>query len=294
MIRRTVLSVLTLAVVVSVASAQNKLVVFSGTVVDAAKKPLENAEISVPGVNLTKTTDDKGVFRMETVTSGVHRVTVRKIGYAQLDTAMIFPEDQEVVWRVTMTEKIVTLDSVLVRAPRDVWMEEFDSNRKRGFGQFMDRDELAKMDGVPLPTVLRRFRGAEIIRTNNSSSYIVSKRAPMSGCPPPLPAANPRAAMANQEVTDECLRRERIYYVPDGAERQFGVKRACYPQVWMDRQLMNPGRPTMPFDLATFSATREIEAVEWYESESQTPPRYGAQNARCGVLVIHVKKKQEL
>jgi hypothetical protein len=59
----------------------------------------------------------------------------------------------------------------------------------------------------------------------------------------------------------------------------------------MDRQLMNPGKPTMPFDLATFSATREIEAVEWYESESQTPPRYGAQNARCGVLVIHVKKK---
>ena len=291
MIRRTIVSVFALAFVAGIASAQNKLAVFSGTVVDAAKKPLGNAEISIGGMNLTKTTDDKGAFRMETVISGVHRVTVRKIGYAQLDTTMVFPEDQEVVWRVTMTEKLVTLDSVFVRAPREPWVEEFESNRKRGFGQFMDRDELAKMDGVPLPTVLRRFRGAEIIRTSNSSSYMVSKRAPITGCPPPPPAVNPQAARANQEANDECLRRERVYYVPDRVEIQYGMKRACYPQVWMDRQLMNPGKPTMPFDLATFSATREIEAIEWYESESQTPPRYGAQNARCGVLVIHVKKK---
>jgi hypothetical protein len=279
-----------LAVVASVAESQ-KLVAFSGTVIDSSKKPVSNAEVSIGGLSLTKTTDDKGRFRMETVTPGVHQVSVRRIGFAQFDTSMTFPEDQEVIWRITMKEKIITLDSVIVREPRDPWMDEFDANRKHGFGQFMDRAELAKLDGVPLPTVLRRFRGAEIIRTNNSSSYIVSKRAPISGCPPPPPALSQRAAFEAQEKSDECLRRERVYYVPDPGERQFGVKRACYPQVWMDYQLMNPGRPTMPFDLATFSATREIEALEWYESESQTPPRYGAQNARCGVLVIHVKKK---
>jgi hypothetical protein len=282
---------LSLAFTGTAAAGQGKPVMFSGTVADSAKRPISNAEVSIAGMNLSKYTDDKGAFRIETVTPGIHRVTVRKIGYAALDTSMVFPEDQDVVWRVTMTEKVVTLDSVIVRAPRDPWMDEFDANRRRGFGQFMDRAELSRLDGVPLPTVLRRFRGAEIIRTNNSSSYIVSKRAPISGCPPPPPAANPRGALAAQERSDECLRRERIYYVPDPGERQFGVRRACYPQVWMDYQLMNPGRPTMPFDLATFSATREIEALEWYESESQTPPRYGAQNARCGVLVIHVKKK---
>ena len=291
MIGRAVSNVLALALLASAASAQNKLVVFSGTVVDSAKKPLENAEVSIGGMNLTKTTDDKGNFRMETVTAGVHRVMVRKIGYGQLDTSMVFPEDQEVVWRVTMKEKVVTLDSVIVREPRDPWMEEFESNRKRGFGQFMNREELSKMDGVPLPTVLRSLRGAEIIRTNSSSSYITSKRGPITGCQMPRSTKSAREAFEEQERVDECLRRERLYYVPDGAERQFGVKRACYPQVWVDRQLMNPGRPTMPFDLGTFSATREIEAIEWYESESQTPPRYGNASARCGVLIIHVKKR---
>lgn len=279
-----------LMLVASAAGAQ-KLVMFSGTVVDSAKKPLANAEVSIAGMNLAKTTDDKGAFRLEAVTPGVHQVTVRKIGYAQLDTAMNFPEDQEVVWRVRMTEKAVTLDSVFVRAPQEPWVDEFEANRKRGMGQFMGSAELAKFEGVPLPTTLRSLRGAEIIRTNTSSAYITSKRAPMSGCSPPRNRETVRESFVEQERVDECLRRERLYYVPDGAERQFGVKRACYPQVWVDTQLMNPGRPTMPFDLATFTATREIAAIEWYESESQTPPRYGNGSARCGVLILHVKKK---
>lgn len=288
--RRVLDAVLAMSLVASAAGAQ-KLVMFTGTVLDAAKKPLANAEVSIAGMNLSKTTDDKGVFRLETVTAGIHQVTVRKIGYAQLDTAMNFPEDQEVVWRVTMTEKLVTLDSVYVRAPREAWEDEFESNRKRGFGQFMGSAELAKFEGVPLPTTLRSLRGAEIVRTNTSSSYILSKRGGISGCRPPNPRSTVREQFQEQEAVDECLRRERLYYVPDGAERQMGIKRGCYPQVWVDNQLMNPGRPTMPFDLATFTATREIAAIEWYESESQTPARYGNASARCGVLIIHVRKK---
>jgi hypothetical protein len=289
MIRRTVLSIFALAFVASVASAQNKLAVFSGTVVDAAKKPLENAEVSIGGMNLTKTTDDKGVFRMETVTSGIHRVTVRKIGYAQLDTTMVFPEEQEVVWRVTMTEKLVTLDSVFVRAPLDPLMEEFEANRKRGFGRFMARSDLAKMDGVSLQNVLRGMQGADIIRTNSTSAYITSKRSPVTGCQIPRGSTTNREALQQQEAIDECLRRERIYYVPDVTERRQGIARACYPLGFVDRQLMNPGRPTPPFDIGQYTTDR-IEAVEWYESASQTPPKYNTNSGNCGVLILHLRK----
>src|SRR3954471_17286370 len=110
---RAVLQAFTLlSFVASVSAGQNKPVLFTGTVVDSAKKPIANAEVSIAGMNLSKTTDDKGAFRIETVTSGVHQVSVRRIGYAQLDTSMVFPEgDQEVVWRETMTPHVVTLDS---------------------------------------------------------------------------------------------------------------------------------------------------------------------------------------
>ncbi len=274
-------------------SAQSKLVLFTGTVFDSTAKPLSNAEVSIAGMNLTRNTDDKGNFRIENVTAGVHHVTVRKIGFAQLDTAMVFAEDQDVEWRLTMREKIVTLDSVITRAPIDALMEEFESNRKRGFGRFMTREDLAKVDGVTLPNVFRgKVTGADIMKTNTSQSYITSKRAPITACMPAYGIAKDRAqAMANQERTDECLRKERVFYVPSFGEAGEGVRRACFAQVYVDRQLMNPGKPTPPFDINSY-ATEQIEAIEWYESESQTPAKYSVNNARCGVLVLHIRKKK--
>src|SRR3954471_25063533 len=134
---RAVLQAFTLlSMVATVSAGQNKLVLFTGTVVDSAKKPIANAEVAIVGMNLSKTTDDKGAFRIETVTTGIHQISVQRIGYAQFDTSMVFPEDQEVVWRVTMTPRVVTLDSVIVRAPLDPLMEDFETNRKRGFGRF--------------------------------------------------------------------------------------------------------------------------------------------------------------
>lgn len=289
--RAEFVALMLIASVAPAVSAQTKLVRFSGTVVDSARKPLANAEVSIASLNLAKTTDDKGNFRMETVTVGVHHVTVRRIGFAQLDTTIAFPEDQDVAMHVTMTEKVVRLDSVVVRASLDPLMEEFESNRKRGFGRFMTRADLAKVDGVSFPNVLRSLQGADIIRTGTNAAYITSKRGPISGCPPTPPAANPRGAAAAQEKTDECLRREGIYYVPDAMDHINGVKRACFPQVYVDRTFMNQGRPTPPFDVGSL-ATEQVEAVEWFASESQTPPKYSVNNARCGVLIIHLRKKK--
>lgn len=289
-LRAFVLALL-LSTTTGIAHAQAKLVVFTGTVVDSMKQPLANAEVSIGGLNLVKLTNDKGVFRIDNVPAGVHHVTVRRIGFAQLDTSLAFPEDQEIEWRVTMRERIVTLDSVIVSAPADPLMKEFEDNRKRGFGRFMTRADLAKVDGVTLPNVLRSLSGVNIVQTNSNTRFITSKRSPITGCPGLRMAESPAALRGEQARVDECLRRERIFYVPEPGEESQGIKRACYAQVWVDRQLMNPGRPTPPFDINSF-ATEQVEAVEWYESESQTPSKYSVNNARCGVLVLHVRKKK--
>ncbi len=285
--------------VASQAAAQTKLVLFTGTVVDSTKRPIGNAEVSIAGLNLTRTTDNKGNFRFETVTGGIHQVTVRKIGYAQLDTSIAFPEDQDVEWRVTMREKIVTLDSVITRAPMEPWMEEFESNRKRGFGRFYTSAELRKMDGTTLPQVMRATPGTDIMRTNVGANFITSKRPPMSNCI----AAKPRSdgdgggevarayALEAQRRTDDCLRHEGIYYVPEATELQLGYRRACFPLVYVDNQLMNSGRPTPPFDVSQY-ATENIEAIEWFESQAQTPPKYSARQAYCGVLVLHMRRRK--
>ena len=291
-IRACATRVLVALLITGPAAAQQKaMVVFAGTVVDSLRQPLGNTDVQLPGMNLGKTTNDKGEFRIADVPAGVHRVVVRHIGYTAVDTVLTFREGQSLEWRITLG-RIVTLDSVLVREPMDPLMEEFESNRARGFGRFMARADLARYDGASLPNVVTTLPGAAMTRSRVGMVFITSKRQPVTGCVPPrTTAGGPAGAGAVQQAVDDCLRRERVYYVPDETEARQGVPRACHPQVFVDRTLMNSGVPTFPFDIAAY-ATEQIEALEWYESPSQTPPKYSVANARCGVLVLHLRKRK--
>jgi hypothetical protein len=274
------------AIPVILQAQQRAFVVFSGTVADSMRQPLGNADVLLPGMNLGKTTNDKGEFRIADVPAGVHRVLVRHIGYTALDTIIAFREGPSLEWRITLG-RIVTLDSVIVKESVDPLLEEFEANRRRGFGRFMTRADLAKFGESSLPNVLTTLPGAAMTRSRVGTVYMTSKRQPQAGCIQPAGRTN----SGEQEAVDWCLRRERVYYVPDVTERRQGLPRACYPQVFVDRTLMNSGVPTQPFDIAGY-ATEQIEAIEWYEGEAQTPPKYALHNARCGVLVLHLRKRK--
>jgi hypothetical protein len=275
----------------SIASAQRAVVPFGGTVVDSLRQPLSNAEVSLPALNLSKTTNDKGVFTISEVPAGVHRVVVKHIGYGQLDTTLAFPADSAVQWRVTLG-RVVTLDSVLVTAPLEPWVADFEANRARGFGRFLTSADLAKFGAAALPAAVRGLGGVAITRTMVGQSYMSSPRGPMTRCPPiNTRLQDPAAAAAAQEAVDDCLRRERLYYVPDPIEAKQGLKRSCYPLVYIDQTLMTTGIPTPPFDIGAYAAD-QIEALEWYESPSSTPAKYSARQAQCGVLALYLKKKK--
>jgi hypothetical protein len=96
-------------------------------------------------------------------------------------------------------------------------------------------------------------------------------------------------ARANQQATDDCLRSERVFYVPDDFEARQGVSRSCYALVFVDRSLVNGGRPTTPFDANTF-APMQLQAVEWYENAGGVPSFYNSQDIRCGVLILHLRR----
>jgi len=288
------LPVALIAVLPFTASAQDKaLAVFAGVVVDSAQRPIQNAEVALAGVNAKASTDDKGAFRIKDVPAGIHRVTVRHLGFAQLDTLMVFAENQVLERRITLGDKIVTLDSIVaVNKPIDPLMVEFEENKARGFGRFMDAEELAKMTVRPLGFAVQQMQGLQVIRGNSGQGYILGKRGPATGCPPSVGGLQtPQAAAAAQAATDACLRREGLYYVPDATEAAQGVKRACYAVVYVDRHLMNSGRPTPPFDLNVYVAEQLI-GFEWYADGSQTPPQYSHQNAQCGVAILHIKKSK--
>src|SRR4051812_13138064 len=219
--------VLAIASLPSVAPAQDKaLATFAGLVVDSAQHPIANAEVAIAGLNLKASTDDKGAFRLKDVAAGIHRVTVRHLGYAQLDTLIVFAENQVVERRVTLGASVVTLDSIVsVDRPRDPIMLEFEENKARGFGRFLSGDELAKMTVRPLGFAVQQMQGLNVLRGNSGQGWVATKRAPSSHCPASVGGRQtPQDARMAQAATDECLRRERLYYLPEPTEESQGVK----------------------------------------------------------------------
>lgn len=80
-------------------------------------------------------------------------------------------------------------------------------------------------------------------------------------------------------------------YEPDTAERYHGMRTACYAQVYVNRQLMNPGKPTPRFNVNSILPS-SVEAIEVYASRMQTPPQYNTANAMCGVVVIWTRRSR--
>jgi len=265
--------------------------VFTGTVVDSARRPLPNAEILLPGLSLTRMTDDSGKFRIPGIPAGTHKVNVRRIAFGQLDTSITFADDHTVQLRITLGS-VVRLDSVVVTdrsASRDVLMQAFEENRRKGFGRFVLRDQLEKQSGVTLGSIVASMQGVAALRGSGGQLWVASNRSPPSRCKPVKLGTTPKQAEEEQRITDQCLRSERLYYVPEDFEALQGMKRFCYALVYLDYSPLNGTHPVMPFDLNTFLPA-QIEAIEWYESDGAVPPPYGAADARCGLLVLHKRR----
>src|SRR3954470_6616380 len=147
--RRNLLIAAFVVLVPAVSSAQARgTAVFAGTVVDSVLRPIPNAEVSFPGLSLVRTTNDKGEFRIQEIPSGGQHVIVRKIGFGQLDTTIVFRDSQTVERRVVLG-RMVRLDSVVVVENKAVDRElaDFEENRSKGFGRFLTRAQLEKMEG---------------------------------------------------------------------------------------------------------------------------------------------------
>ena len=236
-------------------------------------------------------TDDGGNFRITGIPAGTHRVTVRRIAFGQLDTSMTFADGHTLQARITLGS-VVRLDSVVVSEKsqtRDVLMASFEENRAKGFGRFVTREQLEKQSGVTLGSIVSSMQGVAVIRGSGGQIWVASKRSPPSRCKAVRLGETPQKAVEQQRITDDCLRTERVFYVPDDYEAQRGMKRDCYALVYLDYNPLNATRPTMPFDLNTFLPT-QLEAIEWYESEGAIPPPYTSADARCGLLVLHKKR----
>jgi hypothetical protein len=247
---------------------------FVGVVVsDSSHLPLVGAEVSLPDLGKTTTTDSTGAFRIVGIAAGEQHVVVRRIGYGAADTTLTFTGFETVERRVVLG-RAVTLEAVTVTAQaNDRLMPGFEENRRLGLGHFMTRVELEKFTGMQLGTALDQLSGIQTVR-GNGHLWVASRRQPAIACRP---------------GDGDCLR-SAGYYLPSRHEMMSGMESHCYALVYIDGVLMNGVQePTEPFDLRTV-VPESVEAVEWYSGAAQTPMKYARMGSGCGVLVIWTRK----
>ncbi|HTE43997.1 MAG TPA: carboxypeptidase regulatory-like domain-containing protein, partial [Gemmatimonadaceae bacterium] len=245
--------------------------VFSGAVlVDSTNRPIAGAEVVLAELAKMARTDERGAFRISDVPPGEQHVVVRRVGYGPLDTRITFTSN-ETVNRQIFLDRVTTLDSVVTTARAgDLWIREFEENRRMGFGHFLDRADLAKREGRTTSAVLSEIPGMYIVNGKGTHAWVGSLREPVT-----LPAAS-----------------------VDADDRAKGAtKRKCYAQVYVDNVMVFAGRKSSRpnatfeplFDINSL-APDQIEAIEYYADRAQAPGRYALPGAVCGVIVIHTRR----
>ncbi len=239
---------------------------FSGVVVvDSTSDPVIGAEVGVPALGLSTTTDERGVFWLSGIAPGAQKVVVRRIGYGPMEAELTFGAGQS-LRRTVHLGRAVVLDSVVVTdRMNDRAMGEFEDNRRLGLGHFLTREDLKPLEGVSTGSALATLPGIAIV---NRGTYAWVK------------TSRPPTSIMNSAP-------------PDASDAVKGAPGGCYAVVYLDSQIVfsnkkigNPPRLEPLFDINSVPVA-EIEAIEYYASPAQTPARYNTLNSNCGVIVIH-------
>ena len=274
-----ILVVLALSTRLAAQGADRKTI--QGRVVATAGQPLADVEVSILDMGKTATSSKDGIFGFSKVPTGEHRLRFRRIGYAMRDTTWSFAGTDSLV--VSM-EPIAELDSVkIIGEQRDFGMEDFERNRRSGFGTFFTRADIAKFDGMRSGDMLEQTPGVVISRGSGGQAWIQGKGRSAS-------ILGGGIQVNQQDANAGAL--------PTG----------CYATVYLDnarvysRTTMGGGplRPlpgkvsyneaaTPLFDINSIPPS-SIEAIEIYSGAAQIPARYSGLNTQCGVMVIHTRR----
>lgn len=243
------------------------MAVFTGLVVaDSTRRPVAGAEVKLPGLGVSATTNEDGTFRLNEVPAGKQQVLVRHIGHGALTTTIEFPAGQ-VVSRRLVLDRVAVLDPFVVSATaiERGMMAAFEEHRHIGLGHFLTSAELRPMEGRTTGAVLANFPGIAFVRGNTGQQWVVSSR--------------PRGDRAAHRI---------------GAEDRFkgAPERACFAQVYLDRMLVYSARDEEPLFDVNSIAPAQIEAIEYYSGPAETPPEYSRLESTCGVLVIWTRRLQ--
>src|SRR5690349_1891842 len=111
---------------------------------------LQGAQVFFPVLGRTSLTDGLGESHT-TIPSGTHRIRVRFLGYAAMDTSLSFTGDTSgVVFRLARAATTMDVVEVKTTSPR---LKDFEMRRELGIGRFLTADQLEREGSRPFGIV---------------------------------------------------------------------------------------------------------------------------------------------
>lgn len=131
------------------------------------------------------TADTAGIFQFRPVESGPYRVRIVRIGYRTLSDTVDLARDGETHLRAAMVPDAVDMEPVVVTAVRRraAFLRDFERRRARGFGHFMDREEIEGRMAHATSDLFRMIPGVRVVRRRAAQGPLLAMRG---SCEPQL------------------------------------------------------------------------------------------------------------
>lgn len=167
----------------SAARLQTGNAVLTGRVINASGGPVVGARVDVigtPGATLTK---ENGEFMIANLPSGTQSVVVRQIGFAPEERSVDLSTRAPAKVNVTMARPATVLNTIVVKADREVGLERigFTQRKKVGGGYHLDGDDIMKRAPNMLTDLFRSIPGLRVVPSGNGMDYTVESSRQVSG-----------------------------------------------------------------------------------------------------------------
>ena len=263
----TVLLVLTATEAIGQAELQGRVLA------DGSRRPVANAEVAVPRLELRAVSDSLGRYRLSKLPPGEHLVVTRATGFRPDSSVTALDGDETLVNDVLLEVSVNALEEVRVVGASDPVMRGhmagLEDRKAAGIGHFFDRRALESDQNRRLSDILTGKVPGVAIRTGNGGrAWATTGRANTN-------ATCGLCRVSKADILDK-------YDIASGAPL------ACYMDVYLDGAVVyssGSGKQTPLFNLNRLDP-RNIEAIEIYTSTAQIPAQFIRTGGGCGVMVI--------
>jgi hypothetical protein len=151
----------------------------SGVVHNGKGKPVNNAQVVVPGTGLDARTQETGTFALGGLPSGTQTVEVRAIGYEPKRVAVDLSRERLTTVDVVLDRPVQTLGAVKIYGKGNTAMAEFQRRLRAGWGHILTPADIAKRNAFQATDLLRTIPGVRVAPSRGFGNTVLVR-----GCPP--------------------------------------------------------------------------------------------------------------